>query len=319
MQEEIIALTPVLLLLTRRLGFTPLTAVAMSIGTAFVGSAFSPINPFQVVIAQQVAGVPQLSGWAFRTVFLALALTFWIGVTMRHASRTRSGPLEATAEEAPTVAENVTRHLAILAMVAVTFGFLAWGLLSQGWDFNHLTALFFLMGVATGLVGRLGFGGTAHAFAEGFREMSYAAVLVGVARAIFVVLEDGRIVDTIVHGIFTPIADLPRGLVGVAMMVAHSGIHLAVPSVSGQAVLTMPIMAPLADLLGMPRQVAVLAYKYGAGIMEMITPTNGGLMAVLAAAGVGYGDWLRFAAPWWATLTALGAVAVIVALAMGLQ
>jgi uncharacterized ion transporter superfamily protein YfcC len=319
MQEEIIALTPVLLLLTRRLGFTPLTAVAMSIGTAFVGSAFSPINPFQVVIAQQVAEVPQLSGWAFRSVFLVIALTFWIGVTMRHASRTRSGPIEAIADEALTVSEDVTRHFAILVIVAVTFAFLAWGLLSQGWDFNHLTALFFLMGVATGLVGRLGFGGTAHAFAEGFREMSFAAVLVGVARAIFVVLEDGRIVDTIVHGLFTPIADLPPGLVGVAMMAAHSGIHLAVPSVSGQAVLTMPIMAPLADLLGMPRQVAVLAYQYGAGIMEMITPTNGGLMAVLAAAGVGYGDWLRFAAPWWALLMGLGAVAVIVALAMGIQ
>jgi uncharacterized ion transporter superfamily protein YfcC len=81
----------------------------------------------------------------------------------------------------------------------------------------------------------------------------------------------------------------------------------------------MPIMAPLADLLGMPRQVAVLAYQYGAGMMEMITPTNGGLMGVLAAAGVGYDEWLRFAAPWWALLTALGALALVVALAIGLQ
>ena len=252
-------------------------------------------------------------------MFLAIALTLWIGVTMRHASRTRSDRVEAAPDTGPIAAEQVTRHLTILAMVAITFGFLAWGLLSQGWDFNHLTALFFLMGVAAGLVGRLGFGGTAHAFAEGFREMSLAAVLVGVARAIFVVLEDGRVVDTIVHALFTPIADLPRGFVGVAMMAAHSGIHLAVPSVSGQAVLTMPIMAPLADLLGMSRQVAVLAYQYGAGMTDMITPTNGGLMAVLAAAGVGYDEWLRFAAPWWAMLTALGALAVIVALAIGVQ
>jgi uncharacterized ion transporter superfamily protein YfcC len=159
----------------------------------------------------------------------------------------------------------------------------------------------------------------ARAFTEGFRNMAFAAVVVGVARAIFVVLQDGRIVDTIVRGLFSPIADLPRGLVGVAMMAAHIGLHIPVPSVSGQAVLTMPVMAPLSDLLGMSRQVAVLAYQYGAGIMDMITPTNGGLMAVLAAAGVRYDEWLRFVAPWWLLLLALGAVALFVALATGLQ
>jgi uncharacterized ion transporter superfamily protein YfcC len=329
MQEEIIALTPVLVLLSRRLGFTPVTAVAMSLGAAFVGAAFSPINPFQVVIAQQVADVPRLSGWAFRTVFLVIALIVWIAATMRHANRTCVTPErdpahdEAVASSANNTrdvrAANVTRHLIILLVVVVTFAFLAWGMLFQGWDFDHLTALFFLMGVAAGLIGKLGFGGTARAFGEGFREMSLAAVLVGVARAIFVVLQDGRIVDTIVHGLFTPIADLPRAVAGIAMMAAHVGLHLAVPSVSGQAVLTMPIMGPLADLLGLSRQVAVLAYQYGAGTMDMLTPTNGALMAVLGAARVGYDEWFRFAAPWWAFLATLGAVALVVALGIGLQ
>ncbi len=320
MQEEIIALITILVALTSRLGFSRVTAVAMSIGAAFVGAAFSPINPFQVVIAQQVADVPRLSGWAFRTVFLAIALIVWIAATMRHARRTRvAKPVEATQGHGAPAPENPARHLTILVMVGITFVVLAWGLLSQGWDFDHLTALFFVMGVAAGLIGGLGFNGTARAFTEGFREMAFAAVIVGVARAIFVVLEDGRIVDTIVHGLFMPIADLPRPFVGIAMMAAHIGVHIPVPSVSGQAVLTMPIMAPLADLVGMSRQVAVLAYQYGAGTMDMITPTNGGLMAVLAAAGVGYDEWLRFAAPWWALLTVLGAVAVTIALALGIQ
>jgi uncharacterized ion transporter superfamily protein YfcC len=149
--------------------------------------------------------------------------------------------------------------------------------------------------------------------------MALAAIIVGVARAIFIVLEDGRIVDTIVHGLFTPIADLPRAIVGVGMMVVHMIVHLPVPSVSGQAVLTMPIAAPLADLLGMSRQIAVLAYHYGAGLMDMITPTNGALMAVLTAAGVRYDEWLRFVAPAWGLLIALGAGALIIALASGLQ
>ena len=320
MQEEIIALITILVALTSRLGFSPIVAVAMSIGAAFVGAAFSPINPFQVVIAQQVADVPRLSGWAFRTVFLAIALAIWIAATMRYASRTRDARVAGPAPEAKVVApENLTRHLTILVMVGVTFVVLAWGLLSQGWDFDHLTALFFVMGVGAGLVGGLGFSGTARAFTEGFRDMALAAVIVGVARAIFVVLEDGRIVDTIVRGLFMPIADLPAAVAGIAMMAAHIGLHIPVPSVSGQAVLTMPIMAPLADLLGMSRQVAVLAYQYGAGMMDMITPTNGGLMAVLAAAGVGYDEWLQFAGPLMALLTALGAVAVVIALAIGLQ
>ena len=319
MQEEIIALITILVALTRRLGFSPIVAVAMSIGAAFVGAAFSPINPFQVVIAQQVAEVPRLSGWAFRTVVLAIGLIVWIAATMRYASRTRGPAVIPAAGEAVTAPANLPRHVTILAIVGVTFVVLAWGLLSQGWDFDHLTALFFVMGVAAGLVGGLGFGGTARAFTEGFREMALAAVIVGVARAIFVVLEDGRIVDTIVRALFMPIADLPTAFGALAMMAAHIGLHVPVPSVSGQAVLTMPIMAPLADLLGMSRQVAVLAYQYGAGMMDMITPTNGGLMAVLAAAGVGYDEWLRFAGPLMALLTALGAVAVMIALAIGLQ
>ena len=323
MQEEIIALITILVALTQRLGFQPIVAVAMSIGAAFVGAAFSPINPFQVVIAQQVADVPRLSGWAFRTVFLAIALVIWIAVTVRYASRTRvSAPGPGVRGPGPdnfSTRENLARHVVILAIVGITFVVLVWGLLSQGWDFNHLTALFFLMGVAAGLVGRLGFSGTAKAFTEGFRDMAFAAVVVGVARAIFVVLEDGRIVDTIVRGLFMPIADLPTAFAGIGMIVAHIGLHLPVPSVSGQAVLTMPIMAPLADLLGMSRQVAVLAYQYGAGMMDMITPTNGGLMAVLAAAGVRYDEWLRFAGPWMALLTALGAIAVVIALAIGLH
>jgi uncharacterized ion transporter superfamily protein YfcC len=319
MQEEIIALITILVALTRRLGFSPVVAVAMSIGAAFVGAAFSPINPFQVVIAQQVAEVPRLSGWEFRTVVLGISLLVWILATMRYASRTRRPAVVPASAEKAAVPANLPRHVTILAIVGVTFVVLAWGLLSQGWDFDHLTALFFVMGVAAGLVGGLGFGGTARAFTEGFREMALAAVIVGVARAIFVVLEDGRIVDTIVRALFMPIADLPTAVAAIAMMAAHIGLHIPVPSVSGQAVLTMPIMAPLADLLGMSRQIAVLAYQYGAGMMDMITPTNGGLMAVLAAAGVGYDEWLRFAGPLMALLTALGAVAVIIALAIGLQ
>jgi uncharacterized ion transporter superfamily protein YfcC len=117
-------------------------------------------------------------------------------------------------------------------------------------------------------------------------------------------------VDTIVHGLFTPIADLPVAVSALAMMAAQSLIHMPVPSTSGQAVLTLPILVPLSDLIGLSRQVTVLAYQYGAGICELVTPTNGALMAMLAASGVRYEEWIRFAALPVVALFALGALAI---------
>ena len=147
--------------------------------------------------------------------------------------------------------------------------------------------------------------------------MTFAALLIGFARGIYVVLEEGRIVDTIVHGLFTPIASLPVTLSALAMLAAHAVIHLPVPSTSGQAVLTLPLLVPLSDLIGLSRQVTVLAYQYGAGLCELLTPTNGALMAMLAACGVPYEQWIRFAVPVLGALVALAAAAIGVAVVVG--
>ena len=315
MQEEIIPLIPVLLILTRRVGFTPLVAVAMSAGAAFVGSAFSPINPFQVQIAQKLAELPLGSGWPFRGIFLILALALWIGMTMRYASRERLEP--ELIEESGDVGIDA-KDWVIFGLVAATFTVLVVGLLSWGWDFNQLSAAFFIMGVAIGLLAGMGLTGTAEAYVRGFRSIAYAALLIGFARAIFVVLEDGHIVDTIVHAMFTPLEGLPLIASSLGMVAAQTAIHVPVPSVSGQAVLTMPVLIPLSDLLGLSRQVVVLAYQYGAGLCDIITPTNGALLAMLAAAGVRYEDWIKFAVPLYLALVALGAVSIAIAIAIGL-
>lgn len=315
MQEEIIALIPVLLILTRRMGFTPLVAAAMSAGPAFVGSAFSPINPFQVQIAQKVAEVPLLSGSAFRVVFLVLALALWVGMTMRHAMRTRveKGDVGDTPDEPLTRADGL-----IFALVLTTFAAVVLGILSRGWGFDELSAAFFLMGIIVGALGGLGVGGTAEAYVKGFQGMAYAGILIGFARAIYVVLQDGRIVDTIVHALVTPLEGLPVLASALGMVAAQAAIHVPVPSVSGQAVLTMPVMIPVSDLLGLSRQVAILAYQYGAGLCDLVTPTNGALMAILGVAGVRYEDWMRFTLPLYLGLVALGGVAIAVGIAIGL-
>jgi uncharacterized ion transporter superfamily protein YfcC len=317
MQEEIIAFVPILLLLTRRLGFDPLTAAAMSLGGAAIGSAFSPINPFQVGIGQKLAQLPLYSGASFRTAFLVGALGIWIWGTIRYARRIQVAP-DVAAPVDPEVRKGA-RSGVVLALVLAAFALLILGVLRLGWGFDELSALFFAMGLAAGLVAGLGWSGTADAFVTGFRSMAGAAMLVGFARSIYVALDEGRILDTIVHGLFTPLAHLPVAASAVGMLVAHTLIHVPVPSVSGQAVLTIPILVPLSDLLGLSRQVTVLAYQYGAGLCDIITPTNGGMMAILAAAGVPFNKWLRFVLPLWGALLGLGVVAIVAGIALGLR
>jgi uncharacterized ion transporter superfamily protein YfcC len=316
MWEEIVALVPVLLMLTRMLGFDAVTAVAMSLGAAGVGSTFSPLNPFSVGIAQRVAQVPLLSGLGFRMAVLLPALAIWIWGTMRHASRTRTAPVHEAIDSADMLD---TRRGAILLMIVGTLAFYVFGVLRFDWGFDEMSALFFVMGIVAGLLGGLGIAGTAEAFVNGFRSMAYAAVLIGVARAIFVVLDDGRIVDTIIHAMVTPLIGLPATAFALGMTVVQTIITIPVPSSSGRAVLTMPILAPASDLLGVSRQVTVLAYQYGAGVLGQIVPTDGALMAILALAGVRFEAWLRFAVPLCGVLFALGLLAVAAAVALGIQ
>ena len=316
MWEEVIPLVPVLLLLVRSAGYDAITAVAMSIGSAAVGIAFSPINPFSVGIAQKVAQVPLLSGLEFRMAVLAAGLAIWTWWTMRHAKRTRTTPEAASPETAVSLD---WRRAVILVMVGATFVLYVFGALRYGWGFDELGALFFGMGVLAGLLAGLGIDGTTRAFVEGFRSMAFAAALIGFARAIFVVLDKGKIVDTVINGMVTPLVDLPAVVFALGMALVQAAISIAIPSTSGRAVLTMPILVPMSDLLGVSRQVTVLAYQFGAGVINHILPTDGTLMAVLALASVRFDRWFRFAAPACAMLLVLGLFAIAVAVVTGLH
>ncbi len=316
MWEEIVALVPVLLILARRVGFDPLTVVAMSLGAAGIGSTFSPFNPFSVGIAQRLAELPLLSGLGFRLTVLAPALTLWVWATMRHAARTRVAPSGDVDPDATHRLE-VRHALTLLTFVGMLAVYVV-GTLRHDWGFDELSALFLLVGVVVGLAGRLGVTGTADAFVEGVRSMAYAALVVGVARAIFVVLEQGHVVDTIIQAMVTPLTDLPPTLFAIGMSLVQTAIALPVPSTSGRAVLTMPILVPLSDLLGVSRQVTVLAYQYGPGVLGQFVPTDGALMATLALAGVRYESWLRFCAPVCLVLFLLSLVAIGVAVAIRL-
>jgi len=292
MQEEIIPLVPVLLVLGRGLGIDAVSVVAMSAGAAMIGSAFGPTNPFQAGIAMKLAQLPAGSDAALRFAMFAVALALWIAWTMRYASKTRVAVV--TPDDAAG-ARMSTRDALIMLIVVSPIAAYVYGSMALGWGFFELSAAFLAAGVIAGLLGGLGVEGTTLAYLEGMQSVLPAAALVGVARSISVVLADGHVIDTILMNLATPLSRTAPAAAAMLMIPAQMLIHVVVPSVSGQAVLTMPVFVPLSDLLGVNRQVTVLAYQMGAGLCELLTPTNGALMAVLLAASVPYQKWLRFA------------------------
>jgi uncharacterized ion transporter superfamily protein YfcC len=315
MFEEIIPMIPVLLVLTRRLGFDGITAIAMSAGAALVGGTFSPICPFNVGLGQKLAELPLMSGALFRVAVLVPALGIWTWGTLHHAALTRSAPVRDEGSQGDFLE---TRHVIGLLLVVVTLGAYVFGVLQYGWGFDQMSGLFLVMGIAVGLTGRLGITGTAEGFVEGFKSMALAALLIGVARAIYVVLDEGRIVDTMINALVLPLSHLPVWLFALGMTGVQTLVSVPVPSASGQATLTLPILVPVSDLLGLSRQVTVLAYQYGNGVL-IFTPTLGALMAMLATAGVRYEKWLKFAVPLSLGLFVLALAAVGFAVVIGLK
>jgi uncharacterized ion transporter superfamily protein YfcC len=316
MWEEIIAMMPVLMALSRGVGFDGLTAVSMSLGAAGIGNAFSPMNPFGVGIAQRFAELPLLSGWEFRLPVMVLAIAIWAWGTMRYAKRTKTAP---AADDALQAAALGGRHAAVLAATAAAFATFIFGVIQFGWGFEQMGGVFLGLAIAAGLLGGLGIEGTCVAFVEGFASMSYAVLMIGVARGVFVVLDQGHIVDTIITFLVTPLAKLPVTLFAMGISIVQSLLTLPVPSSSGRVTLTMPILVPLSDLLGLSRQVTVTATQFGPGVIGNFLPTDGALMAILALAGVPFGRWLRFCIPLCAVLFALSLAAVALSVALNLQ
>jgi uncharacterized ion transporter superfamily protein YfcC len=310
MQEEIIPLVPVLLVLGTGLGIDAVAVVAMSAGAAMVGSAFGPTNPFQAGIALKLAQLPPFSGGGLRLAMFVVGYVVWTGWTVRYARRT--GSRGSRGSNLSNLSNLSRKHAIILALVLAPMAAYVYGALSLGWGFNELSAAFLIGGLAAGLVGGFGIERTVIVYLDGMQSLLPAALMVGVARSISLVLEDGRVVDTILMACVAPLSRVPPFVASVLMIPFQALIHIAVPSVSGQAVLTMPLFVPMADVLGLSRQVPVLAYQTGAGLMELVTPTNGALMAVLLAAGVPYQRWIRFAAGALVLLTLVGILSLVI-------
>ncbi|MCM3079362.1 YfcC family protein [Brevibacillus invocatus] len=329
MAEETIIFVPIGIALARAMGFDAVTGTAMVTLGAASGFIGGMLNPFTVGIAQSLAQIPLFSGLAFRSVVYVFVLGFAIWYVMRYAYKVKADPTQSVIhdleyasiqDEREEVAISVlnTRHLIVFLVIAGGLAFNVYGVFQHGWFLLELTASFLVMGLIAGFVGGLSINKVFDSFVSGAKAVTYGALIVGFARAITVVLEDGKIIDTIVNSLTAAISSLPDTVNVVAMFLIQSLINLFIPSGSGQAAATMPIMVPISDLLGIQRQVAVLAYQYGDAISNSIIPTSSALMGYLAVAGIPYEKWVKFVWKLILGWTLIACIALIVAVLIGL-
>jgi len=323
---EYIPFVLILVALCRAMRLDAMTAVGMIVAGYGIGYGVAAFNQYTVVVAQGIADIPTYSGWPLR---LALLVPFGlIGVhhVWSYARRVRESPGESLVEDLDMPGRGdpprsyppmTLGHVAILFGFIAALGIAVWGIASRGWYLNELGAAFLILGLVAAVIGGIGPSVTAKRFVEGAMELTETALLVGIARGIALVMEDGQILHTIVHGLSVPLSAVGPELAAVGMLGIQTMINLFVPSGSGQAFVTMPLMAPLGDIVGVTRQVTVLAYQFGDGFANMLIPTNAVLMGILGIAGIPYDRWFRFCLPLFLKLFAAAAVVLVGAVHFG--
>lgn len=308
MSEETLVFVMITIPLAHSLGFDAIVGLSIPLIGAGVGFAGAFSNPFTVGIAQGIAEIPLFSGSGYRLIVWAIFILVGIAFVMVYANRVARRPEKSLVYGIDTEMDFARSHhdedlrftpirQLILALLAIAIVMIIVGATQFGWYINEISALFVALGIVVAIVYWLPLSETLNAFYQGCRDVLVAAIIIGFARGILVVAQDGQIIDTILHGVSQAAEGLPNYISVQIMFAVQSGINFFIPSGSGQAALTMPIMAPLADLLGITRQTALLAYQFGDGISNMIIPTSGVLMGLLSISKIPYDRWFKFVFP----------------------
>ncbi|MEM7199417.1 MAG: TIGR00366 family protein [Planctomycetota bacterium] len=325
MGEEYVPLIPILVTMSLAMKLDAIVAMGMVWVPYGIGWACAGTNPFGVIIAQDIAGLTPMSGAAPRLVMMVLFLAIAFQHIYGYACRIQRDPSRSlvvgvdysTGFDMPSdVRLGGARVGILLVFVGGIVGFV-YGAARYGWYIGELNAIFLGVGLLAALLARMTLGDTSRAFIEGAAEMTGAALLIGFARTIEVVLQDGHIMDTVIHSIASTLEGAGADLAAVGMLVVQTVCNLFIPSGSGQAFVTMPVMSPLATLTGVPQQTAVLAYQFGDGFTNMIVPTSALVMGTLALGKIPYGAWVRFVGPLLIKLFALAIVMLIVSVHFG--
>lgn len=325
MAEEYMPFIPVLVTMCLALRMDAVVAMGIIYVGAGIGYGCAAYNPFTIGVAQGIAELELGSGHVYRWVFLAACLPVAVHHILRYARRVQADPGASLVQdidytsgyEMPADVRLTGRRALVLVVGVVAIGLFVYGSNAYGWYFTELAALFMGMALVCGVVAPLSPNRIAREFCSGAAEMTTTALLIGFARTIEVVLTDASVIDTVVHGAAQPLQQMGAEGAALGMLGVQSLCNFFIPSGSGQAYVTMPIMTPLADLTGVSRQAAVLAYQIGDGFTNMLVPTNALLMGMLGLARVPFQRWLRFVLPLLAKLYVVALIALFVAVRWG--
>lgn len=322
--QEVIIFVPIGIAVARALGYDAITGMAMMQLGAMCGFTAGLFNPFNVGVAQSIAQLPLYSGLWLRVVILFVYLTITILFIMAYARKVKVNPASSLCydleceEQSNDYSENLSysltkRHISILCLLFLGLALLIYGIKVHDWFINEMSAIFLVIGILSGIIGKMHLAEIADSFVKGAESLMFGALIIGLATAIVVVLSKGGVLDTIINSIFGMVSLLPRPLQGVGIYFSQIFINFFIISGTGQAAVVMPILSPLGDLLGISRQTMVLAFQLGDGFTNSFFPTSATLMAVLSVAKIKYDKWFEFVLPLMLILVGISAVFVILA------
>jgi len=326
MGAEFIPLIPIFLMISKRLGYDRLFGLGLLTIASFVGWTTAITNPFTVQIAQRIAELPIGSGMGLRVIFFIVSVILGFSFLVIYGKKVKKDRSRSVMPEDPFIIEGDTsidegakptgKHTGIAISAFVLFAMILFAVQTMGWGLIEMTGGFFAVGICTILISGMSGDEAMKSFIKGLEVMLVPALIVGFARGIQVVMEEGMIIDTILHRTSLMLEGNHPVLSAQGMYAFQTVLNFFIPSASGQAMVSMPLMVPLSDLLGISRQTAVLIFISGDGFSNLVVPTAGVLMASLAIAGVPYDKWIRFIWPLFLMLTVLAGLFIAAALYM---
>jgi uncharacterized ion transporter superfamily protein YfcC len=319
---------PILMPLLLALGFDSMITVGISLCATAAGYTAALTNPFTIGIGHQIGGLPMYSGMGLRAVVLAVTIIIGVVYFLIYARKIQKNPQASLVYDEDLVRKNefaaqgtaeikaTTRHKIAGIGAGLVFAGLIAGIITQGWGMNEMSGFFVLFGLVPGLCAGMKPNEICTAFTNGFKDILVGALICGIARGIAVVMTDAMIIDTIIYSLAKIVTALPSQLSAIGMLIVVTIFNAIVPSGSGKALITYPIMLPLADFAHVTRQTAILAYQFGDGITNIIWPASGYFMAALAVGKITFAKWSKFVVPLLIIWTLEGCIFMLIATAI---
>ena len=324
MSEEVLVFVIITVPMALSLGYDSVVGVSVAFVAAGVGFAGAFLNPFTVGIAQEIAEIKVFSGIAYRLVVWCVLTFVTILFVMRYALLLQKGKIisvmsavdnNRNLEEFKDGDNNLTLNQKIvLSLLLTVLVLLVLGVTFWEWYIDEIAGLFIALAILSAIIVKIKAKIAVDAFLEGAKEMMVPALVIGLTKGLFVIATEGKIIDTILYAVETLSQGLPRQVSIIAMFIFQGVLNFFMPSGSGQAALTMPVMAPLSDILGISRQLSVLAFQLGDGLVNLMIPTSGVTMGVLSIAKIPFNKWFRWIMPLMLILFVLSAILLVIPL-----